>query len=30
VPKIEEIKVEGAFKPELVLAMSEYEESCGS
>ena len=26
VPKIEEIKVEGAFKPEPALAMSEYEE----
>jgi hypothetical protein len=26
VPRIEEIKVEGAFKPEPVLAMSEYEE----
>jgi len=25
-PKIEQIKVQGAFKPEPVLAMSEYEE----
>jgi hypothetical protein len=26
VPKIEEIKVEGVFKPEPALAMSDYEE----